>query len=318
MRRLRLLLIGLLLAYLPLVSAGAATRSAGVEISVDRARPALVVLPSAVTRSAGVEISVDRARPALVVLPSAAAPTAPRPLLIALHGFSSDGRTLDKTLHLRAAAIAHDLVLALPDGTRVQAGGPRFWNATDACCNYLGSSVDDVAYLKSLVDEIAARTPIDRKRVYVLGYSNGGFMAYRLACQDAAALAGIVVLSADTYARPSRCRPAKALSVLQLHGTADPVVDYQGGVLFAPYPSAKTSVRIWARYDKCNVGKGLRTLGMLDLNTSIAGKETTNYAYACPRGIDVQLWSVDGGTHSPSVSKGFSSLVTAWMLRHHR
>ena len=150
---------------------------------------------------------------------------APRPLLIALHGFSSSGKALDSALHLRTVA---------------------------------------------------------------------------------------------TYAKAARCRPAAPVSVLHIHGTADPVVSYDGGVILAPYPSAASTVRTWATYDGCNLSKGLRRSGRLDVNASIAGKETTSFSYSCPRGVEVTLWSVDGGTHSPSVSKGFSALVLDWLLRHKR
>lgn len=275
-------------------------------------------LPGRASAHSGVEIKVGSARPALVVLPSSAKPVAPRPLLIALHGFNASGRALDATLHLRAATIAHGLVLALPDGTRVQSGGPRFWNSTDACCNYVDRKVDDVAYLTSLIDLVAARTPIDRKRVYLLGYSNGGFMAYRLACEQAADFAAIAVLSAGTYDKPSQCAPAKPVSLLHIHGTADPIVAYDGGFILAEYPGAKASVRMWAGYDGCSVAEGMHRTGSLDVNAGVPGRETTSTAYACPKGIGVTLWSVQGGTHSPNVTRGFATLVVDWLLRHHR
>ncbi len=258
--------------------------------------------------------TVDTARPALVVLPSGAS-SRPRPLVLVLHGFGSSGAAIDRYLGWRAAASKRGMVLAFPDGT--VAAGNSFWNATDNCCDFTGSGVDDSTYLASLVDEIAAKTPIDRTRVYVVGHSNGGFMAYRLGCDHADVFAAIVALAGATFADKGKCAPSRPVSVLSINGTADYIVNMQGGPSFDPYPSTATSLRYWASYDGCDAKASLRRTGALRILSS--GKPTVSFTYRpCPAGVNVDLWRMTGAAHAPAFTSSFGPDVLDWLLRHHR
>ena len=88
---------------------------------------------------------------------------APVPLVILLHGYSSSGAEEDLYLGLRAVAESKTTLYAHPDGT-TDPSGNEFWNATNACCNFYGSGVDDSTYLESLVAEIGTRYTVDLKR----------------------------------------------------------------------------------------------------------------------------------------------------------
>ena len=258
--------------------------------------------------------TVDTARPATVVLPAGTA-KAPRPLVLVLHGFGSSGEAIEQYLDWGAAASKRGVVLAFPNGT--VAAGNSFWNATDNCCDFTGSSVDDSAYLASLVDEIAARTPIDRSRVYAIGHSNGGFMAYRLGCDHADVFAAIVALAGATFADKAKCAPTRPVSVLSINGTADYIVNMKGGPSFDPYPSTATSLRYWASYDGCDAKASLRRTGTLGILTS--GKTTVTFSYRpCPAGVNVDLWRMTGAAHTPGFTKAFGPDVLGWLLRHHR
>src|SRR5205814_3467937 len=107
--------------------------------------------------------------------------TKPTPLLILLHGYTASGAQQEMYFKLGPVANAQGFLYAIPDGT-VDGAGNRFWNATDACCNYFGSAVDDVAYLGAIMDDVGTRYNVDPKPIFVVGHSNGGFMAHRLAC----------------------------------------------------------------------------------------------------------------------------------------
>ncbi len=149
------------------------------------------------------------------------------PLVVLLHGLGSSGATMEEYFQLQPLAESKGFLLALPDGTK-HADGARFWNATDACCGF-GSTVDDVAYLGSVIDEVEGARNVDRSRVYVMGHSNGGFMSYRMACDVADRVAAIASVAGATWADPSKCTPSEPVSVLQVHGTADEGIRYDGG-----------------------------------------------------------------------------------------
>ena len=94
-----------------------------------------------------------------------------------------------------------------PDGTTDCLGDP-FWNATDACCNFCGSSVDDVAFLSAVLDAIEAQFTVDPRRIFLIGHSNGGFMSYRMACEHADRVAAIASLAGATWFDPLDCGPS--------------------------------------------------------------------------------------------------------------
>ncbi len=102
-----------------------------------------------------------------------------------------------------AAAPQGGFVYATPDGT-IDGDGNRFWNATDACCNFDRRTVDDVAYLSSVIADIQGQLAIDPKRIAVVGHSNGGFMSYRMACERSDLVGAVVSLAGATFADSSR------------------------------------------------------------------------------------------------------------------
>ena len=223
--------------------------------------------------------------------------TAAVPLLILLHGYTTTGAQMDSYFSMQAVAERETFLYVHPDGTRDSAG-EQFWNATDACCNQDGSPVDDSAYLAGIIQDVKARYRVDAARVYLFGVSNGGFMAYRMACDHAEAIAAVVSMAGATYLDPSRCTPSRPVSVLEIHGTADETVPYGGGELFGPaFPSAPDTVAQWARFDGCDVDRA-PTGRVLDLASEVAGAETAISAFGgCTHGTSVQLWTVEGVDH---------------------
>lgn len=243
----------------------------------------------------------------------------PAPLVLAFHGYGDgdDGAKLEKFFKLRAVANAEKFLYVAPDGTKDKAG-ERFWNGTDACCDLFGAKVDDVAYVRALVADVAKHHAVDPKRVYAVGLSGGGFFVHRLACDAADVFAGVVSMSGAGYAVPSRCKPADGVAVAELHGEKDDVVKFEGskgdpGLLTAEYPSAAETVAQWAQHDGCS--GALVEGGKLDLFT-MAGDETKVARYGgCKRGA-VELWTVVGGPHAPLMHGGFGAAVWAFFAAH--
>jgi polyhydroxybutyrate depolymerase len=101
---------------------------------------------------------------------------------------------------------------------------------------------------------------------------------------------------------PARCNPTSPVSILDVHGDADATISYTGGGNPA-YPSEATTMATWAAKNGCT-GALAPNGKTLDLDTSLAGAETVEKAYSgCPAGIDVELWTIQGGAHIPTLAR---------------
>jgi polyhydroxybutyrate depolymerase len=266
-------------------------------------------------------------RPVTVHLPSPDLGS-PAPLILLLHGYGASPAEIEDYFRLGREAAARGILLAAPEGT-VDSDGRRFWNATDACCDVDGSGIDDVGYLRRLIDEIQTVANVDPKRVYLGGHSNGGFMSYRMACQHADVVAAIASLAGASLAERDDCRPSEPVAVLQIHGTADDVIRFDGGDLSdliggrgpaRPYPGARETAAIWAAYDGCD-GELVETEETLDIDTLVSGpsgpaETTIARATGCEPGGHVELWTIPDGGHVPSLSGAFGVEVLDFLLEH--
>ena len=251
--------------------------------------------------SLAVSAQAAAADPEVHVLPVAdRAPGERLPLLLYLHGLGGSGNEALTNPELRALAGRHRMVLIAPDGN-FDREGRRFWNAGGACCNFDGKAVNDVARLEALLFHWTQRPEIDPARVYVVGFSNGGFMAHRLACFMDDRLAAIVSIGGAGRAPEEACAPVSTIAVLEIHGDADPIVRYGGGHVLDnraadPHPSAPQTFHDWADRLGCSPQAKPKTKAV-DLDPRLPGAETTIESYAdCPQG-SVELWTVRGGGH---------------------
>jgi polyhydroxybutyrate depolymerase len=265
-------------------------------------------------------------RPVQLYVPSQYSPAKPAPLVIMLHGYSASGAAEELYLDLHAVAETDTVLYMHPDGT-VDPTGNRFWNATNACCDFYGNPVDDVAYLSSLITEVETRYNVDRKRVYFFGHSNGAFMSYRMACDRSGTVAAIVSLAGATWLDTSKCNPDQPVSVLEVHGDADTVILYDGGTtntdsIFdggsitggGQYPGATTSVADWAKYDGCSATastSGTAPQVAVGMTTTL-----TQYASGCRAGTEVDLWTLHGAGHIPGFTPAFGPDAFSFLLAH--
>ena len=265
-------------------------------------------------------------RPARYVLPADYDPAQAWPLVMLLHGYganlvagNSGGLVQDTYLGISAQCTALGFIAVVPDGTP-DSQDRAFWNATDACCNFEGAPVDDVAYLIGLLDEAATFFHVDPKRVTLLGHSNGGFMSYRLACEEGERFAALASLAGATWKDDSKCDSTAPVSVLQIHGTNDETIAYEGSPNFqsgGAYPSAEQTVALWVARNGCEPDPA--DGAPLDLDSGLPGAETATRAWSgCTDGNDVELWTIEGGKHVPAVSPDFAPTVLGWLLGHSR
>lgn len=255
-------------------------------------------------------------RPYLSVVPSSY-DGSPMPLVLLLHGYGANATLQNGYFKLSTAAEAKGFLYAYPNGT-MDPGGSRFWNATDACCNFYGSTVDDVAYLHAVIDDMKSQYNVDPKRVFIVGHSNGAFMAYRLACDLADVVTGIAGVAGATWDDTALCQPSQPVTVLHIHGTEDDTILYDGGTAGAPYPGAVESTSIWAAYNGCTPPS--TSLPPIDIDSFLAGAETTvdDYSAGCQAGSGVQLWSIQGEGHIPAFSTTWFDPVWNYLMAHPR
>ncbi len=255
-------------------------------------------------------------RPYQLVVPSSDA-RAPRPLVLLLHGYSDDAASIESYFGGSALAERENVLLAIPQGTKDPLG-LRFWNAGPACCNFSKSDVDDVAYLTHVIDEVEAEHDVDPSQIFVIGHSNGGFMAHRLACELSSRLAGIASLAGA--APMTGCTTDDEVAVLQIHGDEDETISYEGGEFLGPdtaYPSARETVAGWAKRDGCEPGAVDDTVS-LDLVTPTNVGDTTISRHPGCRGGAAELWTIHGGTHIPELAPSFTTGVYRFLADHPR
>lgn len=244
-------------------------------------------------------------------------PSNPLPLVVVLHGYSIDGAREARMLRLDALARSTGFALAWPDGTKDK-NGYRFWNATDACCNWFGSTVDDVAFLDGMVDEIIQKHAVDPKRVYFVGHSNGAFMAHRYACERAHRVAAIATLAGVPWKDEARCKATEPVAVLHMQGTADTAIAIQGGRIEQnpPYAAALDTAKAWAKRNQC-VGSPLEMQQLYDFDKAIAGPETRKTIFAgCAKDATVELWTLEGSSHEPDVSDAYAEAIYGFLMAH--
>lgn len=248
----------------------------------------------------------------------------PVSLVLMLHGYGSDALQTNVLFGLQYIADHENILLVGPEGT-VNSLGSHFWSATDACCDFEHSGVDDVKYLTDLVKEVKQYYAVDPKRVFVVGVSNGGFMALRLACDASDVFTGVVSYAGAGYVDASKCTPKEPVAVLQIHGTADGTVPYAGGTLSkgvypgitVTLPSVAQTVGDWAKRDGCSPTPDV-SLPPIDLIGELPGVETKLQVWnGCAGTSQVKLASIEGGGH---VNLGIAATFPgfAWpFLRDH-
>lgn len=272
---------------------------------------------SATSTDAGSDAAADGrtfggARPTTVRVPAGYDPSKPAPLLVMLHGYGSGGIVTDVYVKMTSIADAHGFFYVAPDGTR-DSKGNEFWNATDDCCDYDHTGVDDVAYLSSLVAEIRGAYAIDSKRIFVMGHSNGGYMAHRLACDRADVFAAAASFAGAVWLDATKCAPTQPVGVLEIHGTKDEEVLYAGS---STYPGAEQTIATWAAKNGC-AAPLVDTGAKLRVDADSTAPDTSVMRHdACAANGGAELWPVAGAPHLFSFTPDALEAVWAFLEAH--
>ena len=234
--------------------------------------------------------------------------TVPTPVVFCIHGLGQNavmfcvaGAAMDKK------SDGAGFILVMPNGYQ------NSWNAGTCCGGASNEKLDDVALFRAILADVEKHLNVDRRRVYATGLSNGGYMSYRLACEASdlfaavapgAGAVGINSIGGGTNSASdfTACKPTEHVSVLDIHGTSDPLI---------PYSLQAPSLAIFSGSDGCSTTTAPAT-------SPKSGGDTTCVTYAgCPAGIEVIGCTISGGGHcwfaSPDCGTGAGIIGAAFV-----
>ena len=178
-------------------------------------------------------------------------------LIIAMHGGGGDAIQFETSSELTEKANASGFVVVYPEG--VMSTGPlgvRTWNAGGCCAYASDENIDDVDFISQLTDKLVASYKIDPRKVYATGHSNGGMMAYRLACEIPEKITAIAANGCSMVVTEP-CSPSRPVPVLHMHSVLDTRVPYTGGfgtgLSNAYFPPLDSVLDVWSLNNSCTM-----------------------------------------------------------------
>jgi polyhydroxybutyrate depolymerase len=212
----------------------------------------------------------------------AARPATGAPLVLAFHGIHTTAAIQQFLSGMNDDSEVNGYVVAYPEG--VGAATNQSFNAGTCCGDASADGVDDVGFALAIIDQVAGTLCVDDDRVYATGLSNGGHMAYRLACEEADVFAAVASV-AGVETTPG-CAPSRPIALLHFHGDADPIVNYDLGI--DGVHGAERSVDDFAGHDGC---------AATSTTTLSQGEVSCVARDGCAAGSAVELCTVHGGGH---------------------
>jgi len=169
------------------------------------------------------------------------------PLIIGLHGASSDGYAFIATASLATKANKEKFIIAAPNGLRYNF--LTWWNAGGLYEGITGGT-DDIGFIAALIDTMITNYNVDTTRIYVMGFSNGAAMAYRVASELSHKIAAMGVCSGQMLYE--YCDPEFPVPIIHFHGIADDKFPYYGAGDTVIIPPVDSTMAIWRGINDCN------------------------------------------------------------------
>jgi polyhydroxybutyrate depolymerase len=257
---------------------------------------AFTVIAIAKPPAGSINITVGKdTRSYLIHLPTDFDKTKRYPLVLAFHGGGGNGEQFMKASRWNDKSDEAGFIVVYPNGTG------RFarmltWNV-ETCCGYAQKkNVDDVTFINALLDDLIKQYPIDAKRVYATGMSNGAMISYRLACELSHRITAIAPVSGTLMTDIPQ--NAHKVPVLHIHGTADQNVLFAGGVgpnsiVKVNFTSVQKTIETWVKHNAANPKPVITNMP----DTSDDGMTSTRTVYVSDN-APVELITIANGGHS--------------------
>jgi polyhydroxybutyrate depolymerase len=247
-----------------------------------------------------------RERSYLLYIPAKARTAVSVPVVLVFHDSGSQPEIIAAVTGFNTKADAEGFVVVYPRGTSNRQAPLRFsWNGGLCCGSAQKDNIDDVGFLRVLLDDLAGVVSVDMRRIFATGMYNGALMSYRLGCEMADRIAAIGPVS-GTQNLPA-CRPNQPVSVVHFHGTADPVAPYDGGIgkwsKNLSFTSVEDTIKFWVTADQCPGTVTREESGPI-----------VHESYApCSNGTAVELYTIQDGTHTwPGGAQGIFTTDILW------
>lgn len=243
----------------------------------------------------------DSPRGYILYVPPSYDPAEPMPLVVALHGRPGTAAGIAYLYDLNRVAAEHGFMALYPEGNLVIPGQRgREWNYTRGAPNYEMFTVDDVDFIGTMIDDLALDLNIDRQRLYITGFSNGGFMTQRLACEAADTYAAFAAVGSALFPHfIDVCESQPEAPILLMHGTLDKSIPWDGFVAnghVIAY-SVPDTVIFWAMHNGCDP----QAIEYTAIPQQDPAAPTSVHRYlmdACAAGTQVDYYVIEGGGHN--------------------
>jgi polyhydroxybutyrate depolymerase len=241
-------------------------------------------LASMLNKTNGSLVSSGQKREYLLHVPPKYDRARPIPLVISMPGAALWPAAQMKMSQWNNVAAEQGVIVVYPSGT----GFPRIFPMEG------DALTADVRFISDLIDTLEAGYNIDRSRIYADGFSNGGGMAFALSCTLSDRIAAVGIVAGAQLLPWSWCTDSQPLPMIAFHGTADPIVPYEGGTTSksptrVAFPSVRKWAASWAARNRC---------GTEAVDSAVAAHVSRLEYMKCADDATVVLYTVGGGGHS--------------------
>lgn len=257
-----------------------------------------IILTGCVTKKQEI-IHDGRTRTYLLHVPSSYDGVTPMPLVIALHGGGGNSENMQEKTGFDQLADEEGFIVVYPAGTGRFENRLLTWNSGHCCGYALENNIDDVGFIRALIEKLQQTLTIDSNMIFITGHSNGGMMSYRLGSELSDIIAAVAPVAGTIGGKASEDselwiipEPSFPVSVVAIHGLLDVNVAYDGGHGEKASGtrediSVNDSIDFWVQYNNCNTNPETQEIGNIKIDTYKEGNS----------GTEVVLYTLKNGEH---------------------
>jgi polyhydroxybutyrate depolymerase len=255
----------------------------------------------------------------LIYVPKSLDNSRPVPLVLTIHGFAEWPAHVRDVTGWNKLADKYGFIVVYPSGTKF----PKRWAAFNEKTPEDGQT-RDVQFISALISKLKADYNIDPKRIYVNGFSNGGGMSFLCACELSDRVAAVGAVSGAYLFDVQNCNATRPVPMIVFHGTADPIVPFNGGTSHSfdlPFPAIPQWVEAYAHHNGCT-GKAettrvtpevtLTRYSAIQLGAEVAFYTLAGQGHDWAGGKALPVWLA--GTHTDAVNT--TELIWAFFQEH--
>ena len=227
-------------------------------------------------------------------------------VVLVFHGYGGNAAGMERGSGFSTLADEQGFLAVYPQGLPDKQTNKPFW----AEIGPIDYGVDDTLFVSDILNDVQQTYCVNAHRIYATGFSNGGGVTNLLACRLAGRIAAFAPLSANAYAIPGGCHPGRPVPLLDMHGTADPLLPYNGIPLSKnpdwPLPSLPAYMQSWATRDGCTQGPDIFLR-----EAKVTGMQWTG----CQGNVGVVHYRIEGGGHAwPPLINGKTPAEVMWQF----